>query len=159
MAKKFTFRLQPVLEQRQRAEEAMQLRVAAIERERVAIEDRLRESQRAIIEAKTELRRELAGSESSGSVAVNLVRFQASSSIHMVAKARMLVVELAAVHRKLDVERAALAKAMAARKAVELLKDKRYDEWKSESAKREVTDLDELAVMRHGRFERAGENQ
>ena len=56
MARGFRFQLQPVLEQRERQEREQQRRVALIEGERVALENRLREIQGQIEAAKGELR-------------------------------------------------------------------------------------------------------
>ncbi len=54
MARKFRFRLQPVLAQRERLEQEKQVAVAALDRERLAIENKLREYQRSIQGAKLE---------------------------------------------------------------------------------------------------------
>lgn len=153
MARRFVFKLQPVLEQRERAEEEQQLRVAAIERERVAIESRVRECQTRIIESREELRRELGGPDSmrNADVRVDEVRFQANASLHLVAKARQAVLELAGVYRRLETARAELGRVTAARKAVQMLKDKQHIEWKQTLARREALELDEMTVMRHAR--------
>jgi flagellar biosynthesis chaperone FliJ len=164
MPRRFVFRLDPVLEQRKRAEQQHQLRVAELEREKLAIESKLREYQLAIIEGRQALRDELAGIGASsgggaiggvggGRVALETVRAQASSSLHLVAKAQQAALELAGSHQRLTQQRALLIQATAARKAVELLKARRHEEFKLDQRRREHADLDELTVMRHARSE------
>jgi flagellar export protein FliJ len=174
MARRFRFPLEAVLQQRLAAEEARQRRVAELERERVAVEDRVRAYQAAISAAREDLRRRLcmerragelrhdareAGGEAGGvevgggGVSLADVRMQANASLHMVARARQAVLELAGVHSRLDAARLELLRATTDRKAVELLKEKRYREWLDERRRREDGELDEINVTRHGRAE------
>lgn len=150
MARRFVFRLQPVLEQREREEREQQLRVAAIERERLGVEAHLREVQQAIIAGREALREQLGGAKG-GAVVLDDVRMQATSSLYQVAKMQRLAMELAGVHARLNEARGRLLKAAAARKAVEMLKEKRLMEFKAEERKREGAAADEMTVMRHGR--------
>ena len=153
MPRPFTFRLEAVLEERVRAERRQQLRVGEVERERLAVEERLRACQAGIERAKEELREQLGGGKAgaTGRVAVESVRLQAHASLHMVALAHRTVVELAGVHRRLDLARMDLARATAARKAVSLLRERRHDQWKRSLARQEAAEIDELVVMRFGR--------
>ena len=167
MARRFIFRLEPVLEQRERVERDHQLRVAALERERIELEDRLRSCQSRILEAKAELREHLSGGAvaaeqavAGGGVAaaaparlvsIAALRLQSHASLHLVARARQVVLELAGAHERLRHARVELAKATAARKAVTLLRERQLAEWKRALAKQEAGELDELMVMRHGR--------
>lgn len=156
MPRRFVFRLDPVLEQRRRTEQEHQLRVAELERERLAIETRLKEYQRAIIVGRQALRDELAGSgvgTAGARVALDTVRGQTSNALHLVAKAQQAALELAGAHQRLASQRALLIQATAARKAVELLKARRHEEFKADARRREHADLDELTVMRHAKAE------
>lgn len=155
MARRFVFRLQAVLEQREREERDHQLRVAQIEREKLDVESRISGYQRAIIAGREALRAQLGGAKG-GPVAIDEVRLQTSSALHLVAKAQRAAVELAGVHARLNEARGKLLKAAAARKAVEMLKDKRYQEWLADERKREAGALDEMTVMRHARTQREG---
>ncbi len=149
MSRRFTFRLQPVLDQRARIEEREQLRVAEIEIQRISVESTLRQIQSDLVEAREEMRGQLrAGDAASG---LSGVRLQANASLHHTLKAQRAAIELAGVLSRLDVARKDLLKAAADRKAVQMLKDKRFAEHRAMLYKREATDLDELAVMRHGR--------
>lgn len=154
MPRRFTFRLQPVLEMRERAERGQQLRVAALERERLEVEGRLGACQDRIIEARDDLRQHMRGERvegAGGAVSIVAVRMQSQASLHMVALARRMVLELAGVHERLKSGRAELATAQAARKAVSLLRERQLTEWTKALAKAEAQELDELVVMRHGR--------
>ena len=80
-----------------------------------------------------------------------VVRRQASTALDLVARAQQAVLRLAGVHKQLDVARLELLEATTRRKAVESLKDKRFEEWKAEQARKENAALDEWVVMRASR--------
>jgi len=152
---KFRFNLEHVLEQRQRAERDAQIAFAAIDRERVAIENQIRGFQQHIVGFKRDLRGALGGAGDSGEGASPItladVRLQAGASLMVMGKAQSAVLELAGVHRRLEDARAALLDAARGRQAVELLKEHRFEQWKTDQARREAMELDDLATMRHGR--------
>jgi flagellar export protein FliJ len=162
MGRKFVFSLEAVLRQREAIEERQQRRVAELERERLAVEDRIRGHQAAITGAKQDLRRRLCVEKragdlgtAGGGVSLRDVRLQANASLHMVARAQQAVLELAGVHRRLDAARLELLKATTERKAVELLRAKRYEEWRAALARKEDAELDEINVTRHARNQEA----
>jgi flagellar biosynthesis chaperone FliJ len=154
---KFTFELEPVLRLRRRQEEEKQRRVAELERERAGIEDRIRAHQASISAAKRDLRVLLTGErrsgdvEGGGGVSLRGARMQANAALHGVARAQRAVVELAGVHGKLDVARLALLRAMAQRKAVEVLRQKRYDEWRAMILRKEQGEIDDIVNARVAR--------
>ena len=156
---KFKFELEPVLRLRRRVEEQRQRAVAELERQRSGIEDRIRAHQASISATKRDLRQMLTGEraavqgEAWGESGVSLrgARLQANAALHMVAQAQRAVVELAGVHGRLDVARLALLKAMTQRKAVEVLKQKRYEEWRSEVLRKEQAEVDEMVNARVAR--------
>lgn len=162
MAGKFRFRLQPVLEQRERLEQARQLRVAELERERIAVEETLRRCQGDIQDAKLDLRERLAGAGTGGGmVVVPEVRAQAGASLHLEAKARKTVMELAGAYKRLERARAELLAAATARKAVDLLKARRFEEWRLDRSRAEAALVDEAATqqfIRNSREARGGES-
>lgn len=159
----FRFELETVLRLRRREERDHQREVAGLERERLAIEERIRRIQRAIVSGKQVLRealsRERIGDESAGTaggvdvVDLPAVRFQAGASLHLVAKAQEAVLALAGVHARLDRARLGLLDASRRRRAMELLRDRRYERWRREQDRRERLELDEIVVMRAGRTE------
>lgn len=150
----FKFRLQPVLNQREAVEQERQLRMAEIERERVAAEMRLRGFQLAIASSKQDIRRELgAGGAASKGAGVSLaaVRLQANASLHLHAKAQHAVLELAGVHRRLETARAELLAAATARKAVDLLKQRQHEQWRTEQVRKGQAEIDEINMIRAAR--------
>ncbi len=164
MARGFVFNLQAVLDQRGRVEEVRRRVVADLERERIRLEERLRGHQRAIAGAKQDLRRELGAARSDGVVAgrtqaeslsLSAVRMQAGESLRLVAVAQQTVIELAGLHQRIDRARLELLEATTQKKAVELLRAKRLEEWKQEVRRKENAELDELSVMRHARSDGA----
>ena len=138
----FRFKLQPVLEQRERLEEQRTLEVANLERERLVIENRLRDLQSGIAGAKHDLRSRLASPGSS--VIITDVRLQANASLYMSAQAQRVALELAGAYQRVELARKRLLEATTARKAVETLRERRRAEWKHEQARREQSQLDEI---------------
>ena len=138
---KFRFALQAVLNQRVRAEQERLVAVAELERQRIEIEGQLRELQGRIEYERSEMR------EGLGSIVnVGAIRMQAAASLHAVADAQKLVFRLAGVHQRTKGARVKLAEATAARKAMELLKERRYQEWLAEENRREDRLLDDVSM-------------
>jgi flagellar export protein FliJ len=71
----------------------------------------------------------------------------AAASLGVMRAAQRIVLELAGVHRKLDVARAQLIESARQRRAVEILRERRYQQWQTEINKAEADALDELAVI------------
>jgi len=145
---RFRFNLQPVLELREREEREKQIVFAGFERERVELENRIRACQTMMDDEKRALRDALGAS---GSVDLQSVKMQAGATLGHHLDAHRAVLELAGVYSKIEGARAELIKASAARKAVELLRERAYEAFKQELNAREANELDELAVMRHAR--------
>ena len=151
---RFIFPLQALLDQRESVERTRQLAVAAIERERLELEGRIASCQDQIRSHKGDLRDLLAGTSAEGlqsGVDTRTVRLQASASLHAQASAQRLALQLAGVYRRLQTAQVELRKATTARKAVEVLKQRRFEAWKREQSRRETAALDELATMAAGR--------
>ncbi len=153
---RFRFNLEHVLEQRIRAERDRQVVFAGIDRERVELESQIRGHQHALVGYKRDLRSALAGEEPTeelGGAAVTLpeVRLQAGASLMVMGKAQSAVLQLAGVHKRLEIARGELLEAARARRAVELLREQRYAQWKRDLDRKEAAELDDLSVMRAGR--------
>lgn len=149
---KFRFELEAVIKQRLAIERQKQLALAELERMRLALEDRLRGFQVSITAEKNDLRDSLAPARPdapSHPVDLSRVRMQANMSLHLVAKAQQTVFQLAALHRRLETARKDLLAATTRRKAVEKLKERRYEQWRAEQAALEARTLDEIAVTGH----------
>jgi len=147
---RFVFELEPVLEQRSRQEREHQKKVADLQRQRSALENEIRACQHAIDQEKRDLRT-LLGEGDGGAVDLRGARMQAGASLHHMARAQRAVLKLAGIHRRIGHARAALLEATKRRKAVENLRERRFDEWKREQEAGEARELDDLSVMRFGR--------
>lgn len=139
---RFRFKLQPLLDHRKRLEGEKQRALAVIERRRIDIEDQIRAMQRRILENKAELGRNLVGS-----VDTSAIRSQAAMSMQLDARIRRLVAVLAEIYRRADHARGELLLARTRVKAIERLRDRRYEQWRLAEAKRETAALDELGAM------------
>jgi flagellar protein FliJ len=140
---RFTFQLEPVLKARLAAELDKQSAVAKLERQRMRIEQSIRRRQEMLIESKSELRSVLIGTLNT----IDL-RGTAASSMRIMGQAQKLVLELAAVHKRLEHARTELIEATKRRRAVELLRDRRFAQWKRELNKKEDAFIDELTMQR-----------
>lgn len=147
---KFRFELEAVIKQRLAIERQKQLVLADLERMRLVFEDKLRGFQASITAEKNDLRDSLSpANPSATTVDLSRVRMQANMSLHLVAKAQQTVFQLAALHRRLEAARKDLLAATTRRKAVEKLKERRYELWRAEQASLEARVLDEIAVTGH----------
>ncbi|MCC6908935.1 MAG: flagellar FliJ family protein [Phycisphaerales bacterium] len=140
---RFRFNLDPLLKHRQRLEREKQRALAVLERRRLEIEDHIRAMQQRIADNKSELSRSLIGS-----VDTSAIRSQAAMSMQLDAQTRRLVVVLAEVYRRIDRARVELLEARTRAKAIERLRDRRYQEWKQAISKREAAIVDDLTTVR-----------
>ncbi len=138
---RFRFKLEPVLRQRQIAERNEQLRVAAIERQRLELEAALRGQQRRI-EAEE---RALADLTQGGRSDAGTIRWQGVALAAARAEARQTAQRLAGVLRQLEQARGVLAGRAAERRAIELLKERQRAEFKRVEDAAETRALDDLA--------------
>lgn len=145
---KFVFELEAVLKQRKRAERDQQRVVAELERERIEIESEIRRCQQTIRSEKDDLASRLGGS---GGVDLGAVRIQANASLHLINQTQQAVLRLAGVHNRIDRARLELLDRARRRRAIEVLREQRFERWKREQDRREQSAIDELAVMAHGR--------
>lgn len=141
---KFRFQLEAVLKQRLAVERQKQLALGELERVRLGLEERLRGFHKSIIGEKEDLRRALTPGRT---LDPGGVRLQANMSLHFVSLAQQTVYQLAVLHRKLEAARKDLLAATTRRKAVEKLKERRYEAWRAAESAREAAALDEIGVM------------
>ena len=139
---RFRFALEGLLKARRADEQREQRAVADVERERLFLEDRLRRQQHAIASGRQSLRDSLVGS-----VDAQMLRLHAASTIQQMRQGQRLALELAGVHRRLEAARQTLVEAARARRAIELLRERRFEQWKAALDKAEDAALDELAVI------------
>lgn len=144
----FRFRLQPVLDQRAREERDKQLVVAELDRERLALESRIRTCQQMMSDERQTLSQTLSSGQR---VDLRAVKMQAGASLKHNFDAQRTVLELAGVFKRLEAARRELVQASARRKAVELLREQQRAAFEREQDLREARDLDEMSVMRFDR--------
>lgn len=138
----FRFSLEAVLTHRRSIERESQLALAAIERERLAIENEIRGYQIRLDRERLEWRVELGGG-----VDVRAVRHQASAAVHVVALAQRAALRLAGVLKRQERARQELIEAARKRKAVEMLRERKHEEWRKSQERQEAAATDELAVI------------
>ena len=117
-----------------------------METARRRLEDGLRRRQSQIGEARSQLRGRL-----EGRIDASSLRGQANASLAEMRDAQRVVLELAGIHRRLETLREGLRAASRARRAVEILKERRFEAWRREEDRREQAELDEMAVIRGSR--------
>ena len=141
---RFRFRLQTVLDQRQRVEDERQRDLAKLLRRRMILQNQLRQMQQTITESKRQL-----GSSLVGQVDMDGVARFARYSGQTTQRAQMIVVELGRLEKLIHNARQALLDASRKKKALELLRDRRYAQWKKQQDRREHARLDELNMQRY----------
>jgi len=146
----FKFRLQPVLEMREREERDKKLALSDLERQRMALESRIRGYQLNIETEQASLAEMLIGKNG---IDFRGARLQANAALHNRFQAQRTVLELAGVHHLIGQAREELAYAATRRKAVELLRDRQREAHDLEQRRRESIELDDMSVMRHARRE------
>lgn len=169
---KFKFTLDPVLKQRTLLERRQQIAVAHLEQARLRAEAEVRRLQSAMSVGREAQRRLVAGTEgaeasstsgrpesgrdagSGGAVGVPVrvpveqVRLAATASMHALVSLQRAALALAGAHQRLEAGQERLRTARVARKGVEVLKQRRFDAWRAEQARREDLALDDLVIMR-----------
>ncbi|TVQ31255.1 MAG: hypothetical protein EA376_10320 [Phycisphaeraceae bacterium] len=158
----YRFELERLLEMRTRTEREKQQVVAEIERERLEIENQLRDRQRTIMSTKDDLRAALQGEradEGVGVIDLRSVRMQSTAALHDVVRAQETAIRLAGIHNRLGAARGELMRATTARKAVDLLKKRRYERWLREQNRKEAAEMDEIAIMRAQRRDESPESE
>lgn len=143
---RFTFRLQRVLEMRERHEEAAQLRLAAEAAEADAA--------RAMVS-------ELAAVRAAGADALTAAQATPTSVGHLRAFAfaieqmdvrlAMAGEEASAANERVTAAQGALVEAFQARHAISRLRERAHEAWRIDSTAAEQRQMDELALSRHMR--------
>ena len=139
---RFLFKLEPVLRQRRNEERNEQLAVAKIERQRIDLQNRIRDRQQRIAAERLELRRVLLSAGSG----FNDIRRQAAAATVLNTQAQRLVLELAGVHRRLDNARIKLQLATRRRKAMGRLRERRYEAWAMDERRKDAAAADDLNI-------------
>ena len=148
---RFTFRLQTVLEHKQRLEELAQLDHARAQAAQVAEERSLSQLHQAEDNGFAELERQRFDgrldieSLQLGMTYLDALKVQITRQAQVVAR----------VQRATEAKREQLVAAMQERKALERLREKQLKDFTLEQARRGLAEQDEMVVMRHSRREAA----
>jgi len=143
---KFVFQFEALLKARRNTEEQRQRELGEIMRKRTDMLAELSMIQRTIRQSKGELSDALIGRVDMTRVG-QFARYSASSS----SRAMVVVSKLAQVERDVESARQRLLQSVKERKAIELLKKRRLEEFKQQAERVEADALDEMAVQRHAR--------
>lgn len=154
MVARFAFKLEPLLEHRRRIERDHRVAVASIEAERAAIESEMRDLGARADRSRAGLRDALA--PGGGAVDAHAARWQAASAMSLDARARQLAVKLAGVLKRLEAARVLLVDASKDRRAVERLRERRYEAFCAEVARGEAATLDDMNSARSARASDGG---
>lgn len=143
---RFVFKLDAVLKQRRLIEDHRKKALADLLRQRVELENSIRDMQRTISDDKRTMTGSLVGR-----VDVTRIRQHALHVGQVTRRAMQHTLRMAGLHRHIDAARAALLAAARNRKAIELLRERQLERWRREQDKKESAALDELATQAHGR--------
>ena len=139
----FVFRFEPVLRQRQAAEDHVHRDLAKVLRHRARMEAQLRSMHHDISQSKQNL-----GVALVGSIDLKEVSQFASYSGQVNHRAAALVASMAGLEKRIKEVRQHLVKVTRARRALELLRERHHKQWRRGQVLREVALQDEIAIQR-----------
>jgi flagellar FliJ protein len=138
----FRFKLQALLDLRVREETTSRLAFSKLMGQKTDIEQRLIAHQQMIQAGKDSMRDAMVGE-----VDALALRLQSHAALGLLREAQAAAIALAGLAKRIAASRSELDVARSRRRAVEVLRDRRYEEWKLQQERREVADLDELATF------------
>ena len=137
----FRFKLQALLDLRIREEETSRKAFSTLMGQKHDIEQRLIGHQQMIQQGK-----ELMRSGMVGTVDARALRMQSHAALGLMREAQAAAIALAGLGKRIQGARTKLDNARSRRRAVEILRERRYEEWKLQEERREVATLDDLAI-------------
>lgn len=139
---RFRFSLEPLLRLRKSQEDTRRSELASLHAVRRGIEESLRRRQSNLTEGGAALRAGL-----TGTIDVTLLRLEANARVQVMRQAQRAVLELAGLQKKIDRAAAELREASRRRRAIEILKEQRYEQWRKGLDRREQAELDDVGGM------------
>ena len=136
---KFTFKLESLLRQRKRDEQEAQ-RLLAVH---AAVVNQLQESLR-LLNADMQSNTDAVRSHLTGKLDMHFLAAHRRYTGSMQRKGMDLLQQIANAQKKVDEARVALTEAARNRKAMEKLREKQFDRWKADQARRETAAADEI---------------
>ena len=128
---------------RRRREESLSRELAQLMQRRASIEHRLKSEHASMQGRHKGMRHQLVGR-----LDATMIRVHAQSSVRHQRNLHRAILELAGLEGHLNNARKAVQDACIERKAVELLREKRHQEWLDDMNARESRELDEMAMQR-----------
>lgn len=142
----FQFRFEAVLQHRSTLEDLCQRDLAKELRQRMILQDQLRQMQQTIVASKREL-----GGALTGRVEMPRIAHFARYSGQATQRAHAMVTRLALIEQRIDQARRNLVDATRNRKAIEILRRRHHQQWLRGQERRETVELDDLALQAYGR--------
>ena len=141
MMPRFRFRFATLLKHRRQLELQAKRDLAVHLRTKMILEGQLRNMQQSISAAKQDMAEGLVGK-----VDVDALRRIGTHGSHVQLRGQQIVLKLAQVERDVHQSRSKLLDTTRQRKALELLRQRQFEEWKQEQARRETNELDDRAT-------------
>jgi flagellar protein FliJ len=139
----FTFNLDGVLRHREFVEKERQRELATAQGELAELEAQLRALDQDAVAATNDLR----DNRLVGRIDLAFLAAHRRFAIAMQRKALGIAQKIAVAQQNVNQRRAALAEAAKERKAIEKLREKRFEQWRAEQSKKEADALDEAGMQ------------
>lgn len=140
---KFVFKFDGVLRQREHVETQRQRELAVVQQEMTRLQNELRQLNESVQTSTNDLR----SNHLTGRLDMSFLAAHRRFMLAMQRKAMGLVQQIAAVQKRVDVAQAALAEAAKQRKIMEKLKEKSFERWRADLARKEMMENDEIAMQ------------
>jgi flagellar FliJ protein len=140
---KFVFKFDGVLRQREHVEAQRQRELAVVQQEMTKLQNELRELNESVQGSTDDLR----NNHLTGRLDLNFLAAHRRFMLAIQRKGAGLVQQIAAVQKRLDVAQSALAEAAKQRKIIEKLREKSFERWKADLARKEMMETDEIAMQ------------
>ena len=140
---KFVFKFDGVLRQREHVETQRQRELAIVQQEMTGLQVELRALTDAVQASTADLR----DNHLTGRLDLNFLAAHRRFTLAMARKGAALVQQIAGVQKRLDVAQAALAEAAKQRKIIEKLREKSFERWKADLARKEMMETDEISMQ------------
>ena len=143
---RFRFELEALLAKREREELDAQVAFAAAKRDRDAVARKVTALDATIADERDARRRAGQGGQT---LEMREIRQQSAVIASLLAQRDAAARQERALAEVQEQRRAELSTRSSAKRAIELLRERRYEEWKRERDRAEARELDDLVVMRH----------
>jgi flagellar FliJ protein len=140
---KFVFKFDGVLRQREHVETQRQRELAVVQQEMTQLQIELRALNDSVRGSTDDLR----NNHLTGRLDLNFLAAHRRFMLAMQRKGDGIAQRIATVQKRIDEAQSALAEAAKQRKIMEKLREKAFDRWKADLARKEMTETDEIAMQ------------